>query len=216
MPTARIYNNSSIGLTLYDGTPDQKISLSFSFLNALEFSIFETKIRNIKDKGLNIKLRLKEEGNFPAVAIGINDLTSGFYNSEYIVASYGVNTLDFHLGIGWGNLNGSEDNFKNPFGYINDSFKDRTSESRLDTNRYFSGERVSLYYGFSFALNDSILVKLEYDTTLTPGNVNYESPNDEFTYGFDFLFGENFILSASNERGSFTSSKLSYKKRFGF
>ena len=59
MPTARIYNNSSIGLTLYDGTPDQKISLSFSFLNALEFSIFETKIRNIKDKGLNIKLVLR-------------------------------------------------------------------------------------------------------------------------------------------------------------
>ena len=38
-------------------------------------------------------------------AIGINDIAgTGFYSSEYIVASYGINRTDFHFGIGWGAL----------------------------------------------------------------------------------------------------------------
>ena len=37
---------------------------------------------------------------------------TGFYSSEYIVSSYGINNLDLHVGIGWGNLNGSHDALK--------------------------------------------------------------------------------------------------------
>ena len=61
-----------------------------------------------KDKGFNFKVRIKEEGMLPAVAIGANDIAgTGFYSSEYIVASYGIGNLDMHFGLGWGNLNGS-------------------------------------------------------------------------------------------------------------
>ena len=74
----------------------------------LEASIFYTSIKgrpygsgfnqDYKDKGFNAKFRLKDEGRFPAIAVGFNDLAgTGIYSSEYIVGSYGIDNLDLHL-----------------------------------------------------------------------------------------------------------------------
>ena len=80
MPTARFYDESVHGITFYDGTPDQKVTLSSNPYDWLEASFFYTNIQgkpypgfeyqDYKDKGFNIKLRLKKEGILPAVAIG--------------------------------------------------------------------------------------------------------------------------------------------------
>ena len=129
MPTARFYDESSFGVTIYDGNPDQGNN-DFISSDWLEASFFYTNIQNqrycdnefdpvcsqdYKDKGFNFKLRIKEEGILPALAVGINDIAgTGLYSSEYIVGSYGINKTDFHFGLGWGMLNGSEQNFKNP------------------------------------------------------------------------------------------------------
>ena len=40
MPTARFYDESSFGITTYDGTPDQKITLTSSPFDWLEASFF--------------------------------------------------------------------------------------------------------------------------------------------------------------------------------
>ena len=40
MPTARFYQESVFGLTLYDGTPDQKITLTSNPFDWLEASFF--------------------------------------------------------------------------------------------------------------------------------------------------------------------------------
>ena len=86
--------------------------------------------QDYKDKGFNVKVRLKEQGNFPAVAIGVMDIAgTGLYSSEYIITSYGINNIDMHFGLGWGTLNGSKDTIKNPLGYINDNFKNRPTET---------------------------------------------------------------------------------------
>ena len=54
-------------------------------------------------------MRIKEEGRFPAIAVGINDIAgTGLYGSEYVVGSYGIKNLDFHFGLGWGAYNGSK------------------------------------------------------------------------------------------------------------
>ena len=114
-PTARFYNEGIHGITLYDGKPDQKITLSSNPYDWLEASFFYTNIQgrpypgfaneDYKDKGFNIKLRLKKEGYLPAIAIGLNDFAgTGLYSSEYIVSSYGIDKLDIHFGIGWGQL----------------------------------------------------------------------------------------------------------------
>ena len=115
MPTARMYSEGSHGFTFYYGSPDQKMNISSSPFNWLEASIFYSNIKDNpvgcnfqncrKDKGFNFKIRLKEEGLLPAIAVGLNDIGgTGLYSSEYIVGSYGINKLDMHFGLGWGYL----------------------------------------------------------------------------------------------------------------
>ncbi len=141
LPSARFYDESSYGITIYDGTPDQKITMTSFPFNWMEASFFYTSLENrrycgpvfdpvcsqsYKDKGFNIKLRIKEEGILPAIAVGINDIAgTGLYSSEYIVASYGIQNTDFHFGFGWGSLNGSKFSFKNPLGYLSEKFYSR-------------------------------------------------------------------------------------------
>ncbi len=47
MPTARLYDESSYGITFYDGTPAQKVSMTSYPFDWLEASFFYT---NIQDK----------------------------------------------------------------------------------------------------------------------------------------------------------------------
>ena len=112
MPTARTFDESVHGITIYDGNPDQKITLSSNPFNWLEASFFYTNVQGFpypgfefqdyKDKGFNFKIRIKKEGRFPAVAVGFNDFAgTGLYSSEYIVSSYGIENFDFHIGLGW-------------------------------------------------------------------------------------------------------------------
>ena len=77
--------------------------------------------QDYKDKGFNFKIQLKEEGIWPAIAIGLNDLAgTGFYSSEYIVASYGING-QFPFWVGMRNQM-AQKKIQNPLGKINDSF----------------------------------------------------------------------------------------------
>ena len=232
MPTARFYDESSFGVTIYDGNPDQKVTMTSSPFDWLEASFFYTNIQNqrycdnefdpvcsqdYKDKGFNFKLRIKEEGILPALAVGINDIAgTGLYSSEYIVGSYGINKTDFHFGLGWGMLNGSEQNFKNPLGELDQSFFDRPDffegkGGQFQPSRYFSGDTVSPFFGISYAPNQKYLLKVEYDTTLTSGKIEYEEPRQEFSFGIDFNLTKNLTIGISSERGNATSIKFSYR-----
>ena len=232
MPSARFYDESSHGITIYDGTPDQKITMTSSPYDWMEASFFYTNIQDkpycgesfnpvckqdYKDKGFNFKFRLKKEGVLPAIAFGINDIAgTGYYSSEYIVGSYGINRTDFIFGIGWGSLNGSKNNYKNPFGYIYDGFNDRPSNiedkgGQFQPSRYFSGKTASPFFGLSHAINKNFLFKLEYDATLTPGRIGYDLPKEDFSYGIEYSIKENFTVGFSVERGNYSSLKFIYK-----
>ncbi len=226
MPSARFFDESVYGITIYDGTPDQKITMTSNPFNWLEASFFYTNIQEMpypnyeyqdyKDKGFNFKIRLKEEGILPAIALGINDAGgSGLYGGEYFVASYGISSFDLHAGLGWGALNGSDSSIKNPFSYISDSFKSRSeftgNGGEFDSDRYFSGETVSPFYGITYVLNDNLIFKLEKDATSNNGNIEYEIPKSDFSYSINFLVNNNFSLGIANERGNYLSFKFSYK-----
>ena len=232
-PTARFYDEASFGITSYDGNPDQKITLTSFPYNWMEASFFYTNIQgrpycsnysqdickqDYKDKGFNFKLRLKEEGRWPALAIGINDIAgTGFYSSEYVVASYGINRTDFHLGIGWGQLDGSKNNFNNPLGYIHDEFNKRPTNledegGQFQPGRYFSGKTASPFYGLSYVINDKLIFKIENDTTNTPGKVGYKNTRNKHSYGFDFALNSNFTIGIASERGNDLSIRFVYKK----
>ena len=232
MPTARFYDESVYGLTIYDGNPDQKITLTSNPYGWLEASFFYTNIQgkpycldisvefcsqDYKDKGFNIKLKVKEQGSLPAIAIGLMDFAgTGFYGSEYIVTSYGINNIDMHYGIGWGSLNGSDDAITNPFSYINDNFKTRPVRTeaqggQFQPSRYFSGQTASPFFGASYALNKKTLVKIEKDTTTTNGRMPYDQASSDYSLGIDYSFNENFVVSFSYERGNFASLRFVYK-----
>ncbi len=231
MPTARFYDEEVHGMTLYDGTPDQKLTLTASPYDWLEASFFYTRIQDkpycelpyefclqtAKDKGFNVKLRLKKQGVLPALAVGIYDIAgTGYYSSEYIVGSYGINKFDFHFGLGWGLLNGSDERIKNPLGFFNDQFYSRPSGGSgyggtFQPERYFSNRKISPFFGLSHAVGEKLLLKIEYDSTLTPGNIGYETRNEDFTYGVEYKINNNFTIGVSSERGNYASLKLIYK-----
>ena len=231
-PTARFYDESSYGITLYSGDPDQKITLSSSPFDWLEASLFYANIQDkpyceesfdpvcsqdYKDKGFNLKIRIKEEGVLPALALGIHDIGgTGLYSSEYLVASYGINNIDLHFGLGWGNLNGKKD-FKNPLIYLSDNFGERPEfindvGGEFQSGRYFSDSSISPFFGISYALGEKYIFKIERDTTLTPGFINYEESDIPLSVGLDYKINDNFNLGFSFERGNTFSLKFIYKK----
>ena len=230
IPTARTYDEGVHGVTIYDGTPDQKITLSSNPYDWLEASFFYSNIQgrpypgyeyqDYKDKGFNIKARLKEEGIFPAIAVGLNDFAgTGFHSSEYIVGSYGINNFDMHFGIGFGQLNGSKYRVTNPLGKIKDSFKNRpksyTGEGgQFNTSKYFSGETASPFFGISYSLRNNLLIKIETDTTNTypgEGEIDYQEKEIELSMGIDYSFNNNFVVGAAFERGNYLSLRFIYK-----
>jgi len=232
IPTARFFDESTFGFTFYDGNPDQKITMTSFPFDWLEASFFYTNIQgkpycgldydpvcnqDYKDKGFNFKLRLKEEGIFPAIAVGINDIAgTGFYSSEYIVASYGINKTDFHFGLGWGKLSGSKGSFKNPLGKIDDRFYQRPTNfedrgGQFQPTRYFSGEKTAPFFAATHAINEKYIVKFEYDTTVTPGMIGFKEAERDFSFGFDINLSKNFAIGISSERGNSTSIRFTYK-----
>ena len=232
IPNARFYDEAAYGITIYDGTPDQKLTMTSFPYDWMEASFFYTNIQgksycdlssdpvcqqDYKDKGFNFKIRLKEEGLWPAIAIGINDIAgTGLYSSEYIVGSYGINKTDFHFGIGWGLLNGSNKNFKNPLGYLYDGFNYRPEiiedqGGQFQPDRYFSGETASPFFGLSHAITKNLLFKFEHDSTITPGLIGYEIAHKKFSFGIDYAINNNFTIGLSSERGNYTSLKFIYK-----
>ena len=226
-PSARFYNEAVHGVTIYDGTPDQKITLSSNPYDWLEASFFYTNVQGLpypgyeyqdyKDKGFNIKFRLKEEGDLPAIAIGLNDFAgTGLYSSEYIVASQGFNKLDFHYGIGWDRLGGDNGRINNPLVYINDSFEDRASDrgrgGKLEPGKYFSGATVTPFYGISYVIRDDLILKKEKDPTDTEGSrLRYEDRKSDFSMALQYSINDNFDIGVSVERGNFFSFRFVYK-----
>lgn len=173
--------------------------------------------QDYKDKGFNLKIRLKKEGSLPAIAIGLNDFAgTGYYSSEYIVSSYGVGNIDMHFGLGWGQLNGTTD-FKNPLSYVHDSFLDRPIEyegkgGAFNPSQYFSGPSVSPFYGISYRLNKNLFLNFEKDTILIDGpRMPYPDKENDYSYGLKYSLNKNLSLGLSYERGSYFSLGFVYK-----
>lgn len=231
-PSARTFNEGVHGLTTYIGDPNQTVTVSASPFNWLEASFFYTNVedrpycydftseiclQDFKDKGFNLKIKLKEQGKYPAIAVGLNDFAgTGLYSSEYIVGSYGINRTDFHFGLGFGFLDGSDLNFKNPLSYISDKFNNRPTGTEglggsFQPSRYFSGETASPFFGVSHALNNKLLLKAEYDSSVRPGIVPFRIPKSDFSFGVDYLINDRFSIGVSYERGDYASFKFVYK-----
>lgn len=228
-PSARFYDSPSGSFSFYRGDPDRRLNLTMYPYNWMEASLFYTSIKDklygtgisqdYKDKGFNIKLRLKEEGVYPAIAIGLNDFAgTGLYSSEYIVASYGISNFDVSLGLAWGQLNGNND-FKNPFIFLHDSFNNRITSiedqgGQIQPSRYFSGQDVSIFSGINYVFSDSLILKVEYDSTNTPGEIGYPVASSNINTGFFYNIDKKFGVGLSFERGNYFSLNFGVRDFF--
>lgn len=232
-PSARFYDEASFAFTLYDGSPDQKLTMTSYPYDWMEASFFYTNIQNqaygsgftqdYKDKGFNLKFRLKEEGRFPAIAVGFNDFAgTGYYSSEYIVANYGIQNIDFSFGLATGTLNGSDNSFKNPLIYISEKFARRPNSfagqgGSFQLGRYFSDKEISPFFGANYVFNKKFKFKIEYDTTKVTkktdlfNRVTYPEKKSDFSFGLEYQPNKNYIIGASFERGNYFSLRFNFK-----
>ncbi len=228
-PTARSYDESSAAFNYSYGEPDSKISFTLYPYNWLEASIYYTSIKgrpygggfdgSYKDKGLNLKFILKEEGDWPAIAIGLNDIGgTGIYSSEYLVGSYGIGGLDFHLGIGWGILSGGKLSKSNFLTNLDSSFSSREAQidegGNLSIDSFFSGENIGVFGGFSLLTSDDILFLYEYDSSDFSNTIGFSNYPSNHSFGLEFIKYENLSLGLSYERGDYLGFNFSWKKNF--
>ena len=226
-PSARFYDEGSLSLSYYDGYPDKKLSLAIYPYDWMEAIVFYSSFENLeygggfyeqdrKDKGFNIKFRIKEEDNWPAIALGFNDLGgTGYYSSEYIVSSYSIGNFDLNFGIGWGHLNG-HDHFRNPFTLITDNFNDRINDldlgGKFNLKSLFSGKKASFFGGINYVYSDKVFFNLEYDTISDNEKIRYKSKESDYSFGINFQPNSKLTFGLNYERGSNISLNISSRR----
>ena len=224
MPSARFYSEGNISFGINTHKPYTRMSINAYPFNWMEAIYHYTDIRDrlyspvfafsgnqtYKDKGFDIKLRvLKEKKFLPQVAVGFRDLAgSSFFSAEYIAASKFYKGIDFTMGMAWGTL--SNDNFKNPATYIQDSFAVRPlyylgEGGEVSTKSFFRGAGIGIFGGLEAYSRrfKGLRYKLEYDST------NYELEgkkpqrlDSRVNYGFSLNINENFNISLGYVRGN--------------
>lgn len=127
--------------------------------------------QNYKDKSIDFKIRLWEEGRWlPEVAVGARDIGgTGLFSSEYLVANKRFGQFDASIGLATGYL-GSNGGISNPIGWIDDDFKTRPRASSDITQagrfglRYLLHGPVGMFGGVAWQTPwDPLLLKVEYD-----------------------------------------------------
>ena len=213
-PTGRFADDGEFTFGISAESPYNRIYSSVQFLPWMEVVLRYTEgthisspINSWKDKGLDVRLRLLEEGEvLPALALGFNDFGgTGAFASEYLVASKRVNNLDFTLGLGWGRF-GSKRHFNNPIGWFADSYKSRGSGSvrlggRFGFNRLFTGE-TALFGGVEYFTSiPDLSLKLEYDShdyaDIIGYTAHYDKPGNIIKVHSPFNIGLNYQFNAT-------------------
>tara|TARA_Y100001970_G_C14252623_1_gene872955 strand:+ start:2866 stop:4998 length:2133 start_codon:yes stop_codon:yes gene_type:complete len=219
MPSARFMEEASLRLNFSSSFPNEYTALSASPFKWLEATYRYTEIKNrkygpsnysgnqsLKDKGFDVKIRLKKESeNFPAVALGLRDLAgTGRFSSEYLVATKRYRNLDITLGLGWGLL-GTSNSISNPLEAIDKSFLTRTNEAGeggvFSYSSWFSG-KTSIIGGLEYYLHkQGLKFTLEYDTTNPETYGFVPRVRSRLNFGLSYFPSDSLNFSAGFERG---------------
>ena len=92
------------------------------------------------DKGFNVKFIYRpKNNNVPNIAIGLDEVAgTGYFTSEYFVATSIQSDIKYSLGIGWGKIAGNN-TFKKPLSDLSRSLLLRPYRS----DNYKQGDSVS-------------------------------------------------------------------------
>ncbi len=181
-PTARMSRDGEFSLNYRDNDQYRFWSANVQLFPWLETTLRYTDVRTrkfsndpsfsgsqtFKDKGIDFKLRLLEEGYYlPEVSLGIRDFGgTGLFDSEFFAASKAWGPLDFSVGLGWGYL-GTRGNVKNPFCEFDDGFCRRDNSHNtagsFNTGDFFHGPS-SVFGGVEYQTPwQPLRLKLEYE-----------------------------------------------------
>ena len=219
-PTARFFNRYNLAYS-YSSNESYKLNsltfMPFDFIELKSSRISEEEIKvegniNMRRDSSSIKFRIKEEGIFPALAIGFNNFDGPAHTqSEYIVSSYGIENIDFSFGIGWGALN-NYNHSKNIFRKIDSRFKTREFFYDPNSNKhvnFFSGEHMSYFGGINYVISQNVLFKLEYDSSINQYDES-EQGKSKFNYGFELIGINNLNFGIYSDKENKLSLRLSY------
>lgn len=233
MPSARMNDEGEFSLNYVDNDEFRRLSLSLQMFPWLEGVVRYTDIRyerysrddnfsngqTLKDKGLDLKLRLWQESRYwPQLSVGLRDLAgTGIYSGEYLAASKQWGPFDLTLGLGFGYL-GTRGNINNPFCQLADRFCQREGVTEgtggdFEVDDWFSGP-AAVFGGIEYQTPwPELSLTLEYDgndysaerfsapfdPTLTEAPVYADSP---WNIGAVYNLHNNLRLTLAYQRGN--------------
>tara|TARA_B100000941_G_C28502926_1_gene555451 strand:+ start:332 stop:2227 length:1896 start_codon:yes stop_codon:yes gene_type:complete len=196
-----------------------EVSLRYADINLYKYSAIEAFSGNqsFKDKSFNLKLKIIEETDmFPELSIGFRDIIgTGKFSSEYIVSSKKIGDFDFTVGLGWGNF-ATDDGLENPFIRLDNSFGDREPGYQgiggmLEYDKFFSGSKVSSFYGFEYINKYSGLrFKFDYDSS-NPFPIKKKS---NYSFGIAIPASKFVDVNIFRHRGTSLGFGVSYKANY--
>jgi len=233
------YNNFHRGLArngfTFQVAPNIGISFRYSGHGR---NSFEASGRSNHDRSFDINFKLLNESVYkPSVSIGLRDfIGTGWYSSEYVVATKNVGPISATAGIGFGRLAGGN-KFSNPLSAIKSSFGKRDTNSvgkggTLGTINWFQGP-ASPFFGLKYDYNTKTSFIAEYSPDLmerekryvdikSPVNVgvshnlnNLISLNAQYLHGSTIALGANLQLNPKRSvvRDNFHKAPLPLRNR---
>jgi hypothetical protein len=222
-PSARFQGDGMLSFGYSMVEPYNRGYLTVQALPWLEASLRYTEVTNrlygaasfsgdqsLKDRGMDLKLKLWDEGKYrPQLALGLRDsLGTGLFSSEYLVGSKRFWSLDTHIGIAWGNL-GSRGNIDNPLSFVSDHFKNRSAATgqggTFKLGDWFSGEQAAIFAGLEYTTDiGGLRLQMEYDGNdyqHEPGN-NHQPTDSPFNFGVKYRATDWFDIAFGLERGN--------------
>ena len=219
LPTARALPDGELVLTQQLHRSLARSGMSFQFMPSFgfafrysaqgpkgEFARFATG-RNNHDRSFDAHVKLWEEGTYlPGVALGLRDfIGTGWYSSEYVVATKSIGNFEVTGGLGFGRLAG-RDSFSNPLGAISNRFKSRDANAvgrggTLGTINWFQGN-ASAFGGVAYSLGDRATISVEYSPDLMRREARWLEDVNPWNVGASYRLNNTLSLAAQYLHGS--------------
>lgn len=230
VPTARMGDDGDFRFGVSIQSPYNHLFAGLQWLPWLETGLRYTEVSNrlygtedfsgdqsYKDRGVDFRVRLLEEGEYlPAIALGFQDIGgTGLFSSEYLVASRRFGSLDLTLGLAWGRA-GARGGIRNPFAAISDEFEERPGEGAADDanvgfDRWFAGQEIGIFGGLEWQSPlEHLTAKLELDGNDYQSEAldNEQEVDAPVNLGLNYRLGRVMDTSIGFERGNTVMFRL--------
>ena len=168
------------------------------------------------DRSFDIHVNLLEENGYrPGIALGLRDfIGTGWYSSEYIVATKNIGAFELTGGLGFGRLSG-RNQMNNPFSFISDRFEERTQNDAglggtLGTINWFQGS-ASPFAGVVYNMGN-VKLSAEYTSDEMNRERSYLDVKSPMNFGLTYKVNNSLNVSAQYLHG--TTLSLTAKLNF--